>query len=248
MSHHIVEARELAYCYPDGHKALHGVNFRIHHGEAVAVIGGNGAGKSTLLQHLNGFLKASSGEVRIGDLPVTQATLPQVRRTVGSVFQFPDDQLFMPTVYEDVAFGPLNMGLPPEEIDKRVQAALATVGAGHLAERPPYRLSGGEKRMVAIAGVLAMEPAILVLDEPSDGLDPAARRRLINLLRGFHHTRIIATHDLDLVLDLCSRVLVMHGGCIAADGAPAEIFADAALLDRCRLEPPLSWQSCRARM
>ncbi len=246
MSHHIVEARALAYRYPDGHQALRGVSFRIHHGEAVAVIGGNGAGKSTLLQHLNGFLRASSGEVRIGDLPVMQATLPQVRRTVGSVFQFPDDQLFMPTVYEDVAFGPLNMGLPPEEIDKRVQAALATVGAGHLAERPPYRLSGGEKRMVAIAGVLAMDPAILVLDEPSDGLDPAARRRLINLLRGFHHTRIIATHDLDLVLDLCSRVLVMQGGRIEVDGVPEEIFADAALLERCRLEPPLSWQSCRA--
>lgn len=242
MSHHIVEARDLGYTYPDGHQALHGVSFSVHHGEAVAVIGGNGAGKSTLLQHLNGFLRASSGEVLIGEMPVTHATLPQVRRTVGSVFQYPDDQLFMPTVYEDVAFGPLNMGLPPDEVERRVCAALDTVGAGQLAARPPYRLSGGEKRMVAIAGVLAMEPSILVLDEPSDSLDPAARRRLINLLRSFSHTRIIATHDLDLVLDLCSRVLVMQGGRIEADGAPEEIFEDAALLERCRLEPPLSWQ------
>jgi len=137
MSHHIVEARDLVYTYPDGNQALHGISFCIHHGEAVAVIGGNGAGKSTLLQHLNGFLKPGSGEVRIGDFPVSQATLAQVRRTVGSVFQYPDDQLFMPTVYDDVAFGPLNLGLPPDEIERRVYAALETVGVGHLAERPP---------------------------------------------------------------------------------------------------------------
>jgi len=242
MSHHIVEARNLVYTYPDGNRALNGINFCIHHGEAVAVIGGNGAGKSTLLLHLNGFLRATSGEVRIGDFPVTRETLQQVRRTVGSVFQYPDDQLFMPTVFEDVAFGPLNMGLPPDEVERRVRDALETVGASHLAARPPYRLSGGEKRVVAIAGVLAMEPSILVMDEPGDGLDPAARRRLINLLRGFHHTRIIATHDLDLVLDLCSRVLVLNGGRIEADGVPEEIFADAALLERCRLELPLSRQ------
>lgn len=242
MNHHSVEAQALTYIYPDGTQALTDVSFRIEHGEAVAVIGGNGAGKSTLLLHLNGFLKPCSGAVRIGDLPVVHETLPQIRRTVGMLFQDPDDQLFMANVHDDVAFGPLNLGLPADEVEARVRTALATVGASHLAERPPYRLSGGEKRAVAIAGVLAMAPTILVMDEPSDGLDPAARRRLINLLRSFAHTRIIATHDLDLVLDLCSRVLVMSAGRIEAEGAPEEIFADADLLARCRLELPLSRQ------
>ncbi len=242
MSHHIVEARALCFSYPDGNQALRDVNFCIHHGEAVAVIGSNGAGKSTLLAHLNGVLRATSGEVRIGDFPITRGTLADVRRTVGLVFQDPDDQLFMPTVFDDVAFGPLNMGLSASEVQAQVARALETVGASHLASRAPYRLSGGEKRAVAIAGVLAMSPSILVLDEPSDGLDPAARRRLIQLLNGFSHTRIIATHDLDLVLDVCSRVLVLNQGRIEADGAPAAIFADAALLQRCHLELPLSLQ------
>ncbi len=242
MSHHIVEARNLSYSYPDGHTALRGIDFRIHHGESVAVIGGNGAGKSTLLLHLNGVLKPTAGEVRIGDFPITRGSLADVRRTVGLVFQDPDDQLFMPTVFDDVAFGPLNMGLPASEIDARVAASLATVGASHLTDRPPYRLSGGEKRVVAIAGVLAMAPSILVLDEPTASLDPAARRRLIGLLRGFGHTKIVATHDLDLVLDICSRVIVMHEGRLKADGPPDEIFGDADLLRNCQLEPPLSLQ------
>lgn len=242
MSHHIVQARALSYAYPDGQQALQNLNFCIHHGESVGVIGSNGAGKSTLLLHLNGVLKPTAGEVRIGDFPVCKATLTQVRRSVGLVFQEPDDQLFMPTVYDDVAFGPINMGLPADAVNAQVAQALATVGAGHLAQRPPYRLSGGEKRSVAIAAVLAMSPSILVMDEPSAGLDPAARRRLINLLKGFNHTRIIATHDLDLVLDLCSRVLVMRDGSIEADGSPQAIFADAELLERCHLELPLSLQ------
>ena len=243
MSHHLVSARNLEHRYPDGTQALRGLSFEVHHGEAVAVIGGNGAGKSTLLLHLNGLLAPSAGEVRIGDLPVTRATLAEVRRSVGFIFQDPDDQLFMPTVAEDVAFGPLNLGLAGPEVDARVRDALGQVGAAHLASRPPYRLSGGEKRAVAIAGVLAMSPSILVMDEPSSGLDPAARRRLIGLLRGFSHTRIIATHDLDLVLEVCSRVLVLEDGRLRADGPPPAIFADRALLAECRLEPPLGW--CR---
>ena len=242
MSHPIVEARELCYGYPDGHQALHGVSFVIRQGESVAFIGSNGAGKSTLLLHLNGVLRPSSGEIRIGDIPITRSTLAEVRRTVGLVFQDPDDQLFMPTVLDDVAFGPINMGLSASQVQDQVALALATVGASHLANRPPYRLSAGEKRAVAIAGVLAMSPSILVMDEPSDGLDPAARRRLIGLLGGFTHTKIIATHDLDLVLDLCSRVLVMRDGVIEADGLPKAIFADAPLLARCHLELPLSLQ------
>ena len=242
MSPPPVEARDVAYVYPDGHPALNGVSFVIHHGESVAIIGGNGAGKSTLLRHLNGVLLPTSGQVRIGDFSVNRDTLAEVRRMVGMIFQDSDDQLFMPTVFDDVAFGLGHQGLPASDMAQRVEQALTTVGAWHLRERPPYRLSGGEKRAVAIAGVLAMRPSILVMDEPSSGLDPAARRRLIRLLTGFEQTKVIATHDLDLVLDLCSRVLVMNQGVIEADGSPTDIFADAALLAHCQLELPLSYQ------
>jgi cobalt/nickel transport system ATP-binding protein len=246
LSHHIVEARGLSFAYPDGTPALHDVSCRFAHGESVGIVGANGAGKSTLLLHLNGLLLPQSGEVRVGELPVTAGTRAQIHRTVGYVFQDADDQLFMPTVEEDVAFGPLNLGLPPEEVRTRVRAALEAVGAAHLAGRAPYRLSGGEKRAVAIAGVLAMSPSILVLDEPSAGLDPAARRRLIGLLRSFSHTRVIATHDLDLVLEVCTRVLVMRQGAIEADGPPREAFADVELLRRCHLEAPPSTAAERA--
>jgi len=241
MSHHILEAQGLSFAYPDGTPALNDVSCRFVHGESVGIVGANGAGKSTLLLHLNGLLIAQTGVVRVGDLPVTAATRAQVHRTVGFVFQDADDQLFMPTVEEDVAFGPLNMGLPADEVQARVRASLEAVDSLPLAARAPYRLSGGEKRAVAIAGVLAMSPSILVLDEPSAGLDPAARRRLIALLRSFSHTKVIATHDLDLVLDVCSRVLVLHQGRVQADGPPARIFGDATLLARCHLEPPLSF-------
>lgn len=242
MSHHLVEARALSYAYPDGTAALHEVSFLATHGESVALVGANGAGKSTLLLLLAGLLEPASGEARIGDVPVTAATRAQLHRTVGFVFQDADDQLFMPTVREDVAFGPLNLGLPPVEVDARVGGALATVGASHLASRAPYHLSGGEKRAVALAGVLAMGPDVLLLDEPTAGLDPAARRRLIGQLVAFTHTRIVATHDLDLVLDACTRVIVLHEGRIAADGAPDAVFRDGPLLARCHLEPPLRWQ------
>jgi len=240
MSHHIVEVLNLRFTYPDGLEALSGLSFRIHHGESVAIVGANGAGKSTLLLHLNGCLVPKQGLVRIGDFPLTDKTLADVRRTVGMVFQDPDDQLFMPTVYDDVAFGPLNLGLPLDEVDARVRAALATVGAEHLAKRPPYRLSGGEKRAVAIATVLSMSPNILVLDEPTSNLDPRARRQLITLLAGFKHTKIIATHDLDMVMDLCERTIVLHRGQVLADGPTAEIFANDRLLDEGHLERPLS--------
>jgi cobalt/nickel transport system ATP-binding protein len=242
MSHHIVETLDLHHTYPDGTEALRGVSFRIHHGESVAIVGANGAGKSTLLLHLNGVLMASAGSVRVGEIPLVKETLKEVRRALGLVFQDPDDQLFMPTVFEDVAFGPLNMGIPVNEVEARVSRTLAEVGASHLAAKPPYRLSSGEKRRVAIASVLALGPDILVLDEPTTGLDPRARRQLIALLREFHHTKIFATHDLDLVLDLCSRTLVLHQGRIAADGPTAEIFADASKLSEWGLELPLSLQ------
>jgi len=240
MSHHIVEAKHLAHRYADGTEALRGLSFRIHHGESVALVGANGAGKSTLLMHLNGALLPTSGEVRIGDAPLVKETLRDIRRTVGMVFQDPDDQLFSPTVGDDVAFGPLNLGWPLADVEARVDAALDQVGIGHLKARPPYRLSTGEKRRAAIATVLSMSPDILVLDEPSAGLDPRARRQLITLLREFHHTKIIATHDLDLVLDLCPRTLVLHEGTLKADGPTREIFRDEALLASCHLEQPLS--------
>ncbi|MBE0599008.1 MAG: ABC transporter ATP-binding protein [Desulfuromonadales bacterium] len=244
MSHHIVEVEGLRFTYPDGTVAVQGISFRIHHGEAVAVVGANGAGKSTLLQHLNGYLAPTAGSVRIGDFPLTRQTLGQVRRTVGMVFQDPDDQLFMPTVFDDVAFGPLNLGLPAAEVEARVEAALGQVEALHLRHRPPFKLSGGEKRAVAIASVLSMSPDILVMDEPTSGLDPRTRRRVIELLASFHHTRIIATHDLDLVLDLCPRTIVLHQGRVMADGPTAEIFRDGALLAACHLEKPLRLQGC----
>lgn len=244
MSHHIVEAKNLEFNYPDQTPALQDISFRIHHGESVAIVGANGAGKSTLLLHLNGYLTPTAGQVRIGDYPLTKETLREVRRTVGMVFQDPDDQLFMSTVFDDVAFGPLNLDLPIEEVTVRVDKALSTVGLSHLRNRQPHRLSAGQKRRVAIASVLSMSPDILVMDEPSSGLDPQARRQLIELLRSFQHTKIIATHDLDMVVDICQRTIVMHDGQIKADGPTSTIFENAELLESCCLEKPLRMQGC----
>jgi len=244
MSHHIVEAHDVHYAYPDGTAGLCGVSFRITHGESVALVGENGAGKSTLLLHMNGYLTAARGKIRIGDYPVSSKTVDAIRRSVGMVFQNPDDQLFMPTVFDDVAFGPLNMGLDPEDVERKVVQALETVGATHLRNRPPYRLSQGEKRAVAIATVLAMSPDILVLDEPTSSLDPAARRRLIALLKTFHHTKIIATHDLDMAADLCERTIVLHQGRVIADGPTMAVFRDEDVLYRSNLEKPLRMQEC----
>ncbi|HTQ42773.1 MAG TPA: ABC transporter ATP-binding protein [Polyangiaceae bacterium] len=244
MSHHLVSVSDLRFAYPDGTPALQGVTFTLHHGESVGLVGANGAGKSTLLLHLAGVLVASHGAVRVGDVPVTPRTLPQVRRCVGTVFQDPDDQLFMPTVEEDVAFGPASLGLPQDEVEARIVAALERVGALHLRRRPPHRLSGGEKRAVAISTVLPMSPDVLVMDEPSSNLDPRARRRLIEQLRLFEHTKIIATHDLDLVLDVCARTIVLSGGRVVADGPTRELLADDAVLERSGLERPLRLQGC----
>ncbi len=244
MSHHIVEVKDLRHVYPDGTEALRGVSFRITHGESVAIIGANGAGKSTLLLHLNGYLATRQGTIRIGDFPLNKSTLPEIRRTVGMVFQDPDDQLFMPTVFDDVAFGPLNLGLTGAEVEERVRETLGRVGAEHLRDKPPYRLSGGEKKRVAIATVLAMSPDILVMDEPTSGLDPFARRQLMALLKDFHHTRIFTSHDLDMVLELCERTIVLHGGEVRADGPTLDIFRDETLLAACRLEKPFVMQGC----
>ena len=244
MSHHTLDVEDLRFAYPDGTAALAGVSFHAGHGESIAIVGANGAGKSTLLMHLTGFLTPQSGSVRIGEVPVARGTLPDIRRTVGMVFQDPDDQLFMPSVAEDVAFGPINLGLPAADVAARVTGALERVDALRLKDRPPHRLSGGEKRAVSIATVLAMTPNVLVLDEPSSNLDPKARRRLIGLLRSFEHTKIVATHDLDMALDVCERAIVLRNGAIMADGPTRELFADAALMDACGLERPLAMQAC----
>lgn len=244
MSHHIVEVRNLQHIYPDQTVALRDVSFLIHHGESVGIIGANGAGKSTLLLHLNGYLSATSGVVIIGDDQLSKQNLPEIRRTVGMVFQDPEDQLFMPTVYDDVAFGPINLGLSPDQVASRVMQALARVGAVELRDKPPYHLSGGEKKRVAIATVLSMLPEILVLDEPTSGLDHHARRQLIGLLKSFHHTRIVTSHDLDMVLELCTRTIVLHDGVVMADGPTLEIFNNEALFKICRLEKPFAMQGC----
>jgi cobalt/nickel transport system ATP-binding protein len=244
MSHHKVEVRNLQHVYPDGTVALNDVSFHIHHGESVAIIGANGAGKSTLLLHLNGYLAATSGEIVIGDTLLARENLAEIRRTVGMVFQDPDDQLFMPTVFDDVAFGPLNMRLAETEVEARVIEALKMVEAADLRSKPPYHLSGGEKKRVAIATVLSMLPDILVLDEPTSGLDPHARRQLIALLQAFHHTRIITSHDLDMVLELCKRTIVLQDGRVMADGPTLEIFRNEELLHACRLEKPFAMQAC----
>ena len=240
MSHHLVETIDLCFSYPDSPPALNGVSLRITHGESVAVVGGNGAGKSTLLNTMTQSHVLTANKL-FATLDTTTRRMRFPRESVGMVFQQAEDQLFMPTVREDVAFGPLNMGLPPEEIRRRVEQALREVHAEALADKMTHHLSGGEKRAVSIATVLSMSPDILVLDEPSANLDPASRRTLISLLRQFTHTKIIATHDLDMVMDLCTRCIVMKDGSILADAPVPDIFADRSLLEEARLEQPLSY-------
>lgn len=238
MSHHYIRFENVRYSYPDGYEALKGVSFRITHGEKVALVGANGAGKSTLLLHTNGLLLPTEGYVNIGDIPVNKKTLPLIRQTVGLVFQNPDDQLFMPTVEEDVAFGPINMQLPKEEIERRITQALSDVGALDLRKRAGYRLSGGQKRSVAIATVLSMEPDILVMDEPSSNLDPGARRQMMEIIKSFTHTCLIATHDLEMVWELCGRTIVMKDGKVIANGDTRDIFNNKPLLEEAGLEQP----------
>jgi len=238
VSGSVVELQNATFSYPDGTEALRGISCLIEAGEAVGLVGGNGAGKSTLLQHLNGCLTPSSGEVKIGGDSIVRDTLAEIRRRVGVVFQDPDDQLFMPTVFDDVAFGPLNLELPTDEVETRVQTALERVGMQHLSDRPPHKLSGGEKRAVSIATILAVSPDIIVLDEPSSNLDPRGRRRLIKLLRDLEQTRIIATHDLEMVVEVCERVIVLDEGRVIAEGPVTEILNDEELMLKHGLERP----------
>jgi cobalt transport protein ATP-binding subunit len=230
-------ARDLSFAYPDGRVALTGVNLRVDPGERVALLGPNGAGKTTLMLHLNGVLRGA-GHVEIGGLPVVDRHLLEVRKRVGIVFQDPDDQLFMPTVAEDVGFGPANLGVRGAELQARVHQALAAVGMTGSSDRPPHHLSFGQRRRVALATVLSMEPDVLVLDEPTSNLDPAARRELASILTSLDVTVLMATHDLPYALELCPRSVLMNEGRVVAEGATRELLSDAELMARNRLELP----------
>ncbi|WP_434095689.1 energy-coupling factor ABC transporter ATP-binding protein [Streptomyces lavendulae] len=231
----------VAYAYPDGHQALFGVDLTVAAGERVALLGPNGAGKTTLVLHLNGILGGGVGTVTVAGLPVEKRNLAEIRRRVGIVFQDPDDQLFMPTVREDVAFGPAAAGLRGAELEERVREALDLVGMADFADRPPHHLSFGQRRRVAVATVLAMRPEILVLDEPSSNLDPASRRELADILRSLDVTVLMVTHDLPYALELCPRSVILSEGVIAADGRTRDLLCDEALMGAHRLELPFGF-------
>jgi cobalt/nickel transport system ATP-binding protein len=236
-----LEVSGLQYAYPDGTVALRGVDVRIGPGQRVALLGPNGAGKTTLVLHLNGILHGGGGQVRVGGLGVDgsdRATLSEIRRRVGIVFQDPDDQLFMPTVAEDVAFGPANLGIRGAELQARVDEALAAVKMSDHRTHTPHHLSFGQRRRVAVATVLAMRPEILVLDEPSSNLDPASRRELYEVLTALPVTLLMVTHDLPYALQLCARSVILDAGQIVADGSTVDLLTDADLLRRHRLELP----------
>jgi len=239
----IIEARNLTHVYRGKITALDSINFKAKPGERIAIIGANGAGKSTLFKHFNGILKPSSGEILIKGKPICNDNIIEVRKTVGLVFQDPDDQIFAPTVKQDVAFGPMNLGLGLEEIEKRVSESLETVRLTGFEERAPHHLSTGEKKKVAIAGILAMKPEVLVLDEPTAGLDPGGAMRLIKLINGMNRylgiTTIVSTHEVDIVPMLADRVCIMSRGKIIGDGTPLEIFSSPELIKKTHLRLPM---------
>ncbi|WP_374224665.1 energy-coupling factor ABC transporter ATP-binding protein [Streptomyces sp. ISL-99] len=243
-----LEVSGLAYAYPDGHQALFGVDLNVARGERVALLGPNGAGKTTLVLHLNGILTAGAGSVTVAGLPVGKRHLAEIRRRVGIVFQDPDDQLFMPTVREDVAFGPAAAGMRGAELEACVTAALERVGMAEYADRPPHHLSFGQRRRVAVATVLAMEPEILVLDEPSSNLDPASRRELADILRSLDVTVLMVTHDLPYALELCPRSVILSGGVMVADERTQELLSDEAVMREHRLELPFGFDPGSVRV
>lgn len=237
-----VEIKDLYYKYPDGYEALKGIGLTLYKGESLGIVGSNGAGKSTLLLQLTGINRPSSGKIEINSLEVNKNNLAQIRKDIGFVFQNPEDQLFTTSIYEDVAFGPKNYKLSKQEVDKRVTESLEKVGILELKNRAPYRLSGGQKNLAAIATAISMDPSILIMDEPTSALDPKARRKLINLLNSFDYTKIIASHDLDMILDTCERTIVLKNGEIVADEDTQNILLDKDLMEECDLELPLSCQ------
>jgi len=251
MTTPVLDVRDLFYAYPDGTRALDGVDLHVHRGERVALLGPNGAGKTTLVLHLNGILGGDAGSgggtVEVSGMPVRRDTLSEIRRRVGIVFQDPDDQLFMPTVREDVAFGPANLGLRADVLEERVGEALAAVGMAAYADRPPHHLSFGQRRRVAVATVLAMHPEILVLDEPSSNLDPASRRELAEIVQRLDVTVLMVTHDLPYALQLCKRAVILSQGRIVADASTREVLGDAELMAAHRLELPFGFNPAATR-
>jgi cobalt/nickel transport system ATP-binding protein len=234
----VIELAGVRYRYPDGTEALRGVDLTVREGRSLALLGPNGAGKSTLLLHLNGILSPTEGSVRVGGAEVTPDTLRDVRARVGLVFQDPDDQLFMTTLFEDVAFGPQNQGLSAAEVDALVHEALHEVGLADAASRPGHHLSFGQRKRAALATVLVMKPQLLVLDEPTANLDPRSRRHMLALLRALGTTALVATHDMDVAWELCADAAVIDGGVVVAAGSREEVLTDAALLEAHGLELP----------
>ena len=237
----MIVCQKVGYSYDRERRALEDITFSIARGESVGLIGANGAGKSTLMKALLGLLPAE-GRILVDGIPVEKATLPRIRRKLGFVLQNSDNQMFMPTVYEDMLFAPLNYGLSRQEAEARVDDALDRLGLQALKHRHNHRISGGEKRMAAIATILAMDPAALLMDEPTAALDPFNRRLVIDIIRGLPQTRLITSHDLDMILDTCDRVILLAGGRIAADGPAEALLRDRALLEANRLELPLRLQ------
>lgn len=238
----MIEFQNVKFSYESGKDVIHDMSFRIEKGESVGLIGANGAGKSTIMKLLLGLLQAVDGKVLIDCTEVKKETLGEIRAKLGFVLQNSDNQMFMPTVYEDMIFGPLNYGLSREVVDKRVDEVLERLGLEYLKHRYNHKISGGEKRMGAIATILAMEPAAILMDEPTSALDPYNRRLVINTIRELDQTKLIASHDLDMILDTCDRVILISGGRVAADGPAAEILSNKELLEANRMELPLRMQ------
>ena len=234
----MIEFKHVDFSYEKDRPVLRDLSFRIEKGESVGLIGANGAGKSTVMKLLLGLLTPKSGEILVDGVPVGKKTLAEIRRKLGFVLQNSDNQMFMPTVYEDMIFAPLNYGLSREEAERRVDAVLEKLGLQELKHRHNHRISGGEKRMAAIATILAMEPEAVLMDEPSSALDPYNRRLVINTVRELRQTKLITSHDLDMILDTCERVILLSGGAVAADGPADLILRDKALLEAHRMELP----------
>ena len=242
MSHHHIICSNVSFSYDKNAEILHDISFSAGHDDAIGIIGANGVGKSTLLRILVGLEMDFTGEVTVGEIKVTKKTLPRIREKIGYVFQDSENQLFMPTVYEDIAFAPRNYGLDAEQVDERVRHAIDLIGIEYLKNKQPYKMSGGEKKLAAIATILAMTPDVILMDEPTIALDPRNRRRLINILNSLDHIKIIASHDLDMVLETCNRVLLMSEGKIIADGKTREILTNKELLEANGLELPFCLQ------
>ncbi len=248
MGHSFIECTNVSFSYESGREVLKNISFHGDKQEAIGIIGANGVGKSTLLRILVGLELNFTGEVMVDRVPVTKKTLPQIRSKIGYLFQDSENQLFMQNVYQDVAFALRNYGLKDAEVEKRVNAALETIGITHLREKQIYKMSGGEKKLASIATILAMEPGVLLMDEPTIALDPQNRRTLIHLLNQLDYIKIIASHDLDMILETCDRVILMKDGMIVEEGLPEQILRNEKLLEDCHLELPLCFRGYRGRI